>query len=126
MKKRGFVTLLFVLIVGAVAVTVSTSLILLGLGFSQSSFILNQSGQAKALADACAERGLETVRENPSYVGTTNFSLGQGGCSYTVSGADPNKTVSATGTVGTVLRKVQITTNQTRPQINITSWQEIQ
>lgn len=125
MNKRGFVTLLFVLIVGAVALTVSTSIILLGLGFSQSSFVLNQSGQAKALVDACGERGLEMVRENPNYTGTTNFSLGQGTCSYTVSGTDPNKIVSASGTVGNVLRKIQITTNQTRPQINVVSWQEI-
>lgn len=125
-SKEGFVTLLFVLIVFAVSAAISGSLLLSGVASSRNSFSLNESDQAKALADACAERGLETIREDNGYTGTTNLSLGSGACSYTVSNTGGStRTVAATGTAGTVVRKVRISVSQILPQISISSWQEV-
>lgn len=124
--NKGFVTLLFVLIVFAVGLAVSSSLLLSGVASSKSSFTLNQSDQAKALADACAERGLEAVRDDNGYVGTTNLSLGQGSCSYTVSNiGGSNRIIVATGAVGTIIRKTKVIVDQITPQINISSWREV-
>jgi hypothetical protein len=129
--QSGFVALLMVLIAGSIGISIAVSVVLSGLGTSKNSFALNRSDQAKGLADGCAERGLEAIRDNNNYTGTTNLALGQGNCSYTVSGTNPNKTINATGTVGTAgttgytVRKVKVIINQIKPKINVSSWQEV-
>jgi hypothetical protein len=125
-SRDGFVALLSVLLLGAVGSSVVVSLLLLGLGSSRSSFAVEQSAQAKGLADACAEEGLRQLRENSSFTGTGNLTLGQGTCTYTVtSQGGQNRTITASGTVGTVVRKVTIAIDQLTPRIHATSWQEV-
>jgi len=125
-SNRGYIALITVLVIGAVGMAIAVSVILLGLGSSRTSFALEQSNQAKALANACAEEGLRQIKDSTPFTGTDTLTLGQGTCSYTVTsqgGAD--RTVIATGTVGTLVRKVSITLDQIVPSINITSWQEV-
>jgi hypothetical protein len=125
-KPKGFATLLLALITGTVGLAIAISLVLAGLGYSRSSLVINQSDQAMTLADACAERGLESIRENPDVSGTTNLSLGQGVCAYTIIlGAGEARTISASGTSGTAVRKVRVIIDKIKPKINTVSWQEI-
>ena len=114
------------LVVGAVGVAIALSLILLGNGSSRTSFALQQSAQAKGLANACAEEALEQIRESTAFTGSGNLTLGQGTCTYTVtSGGGQNRTIATSGTVGTILRKVSITISAINPLIVVTSWQEV-
>ena len=122
--EKGFITLLSVLVVGAVGIAVALSLIMLGLSSSRSSFAVEQSDQAKGLANACAEEALQQVHDSSSFNGTGALTLGRGTCSYAVSSSA--HTVDATGTVGTIIRKSHIVISATNPQITITSWQEVQ
>lgn len=125
-KKGGFITLISVLVVSAVAVAVTLSLILLGIGSSRTSFAVQQSNQAKALANACAEEALQQIRDSTPFVGSGNLTLGQGTCSYTVtSQGGQNRTITASGTVGTVVRKTKVIINNISPTITVTSWQEV-
>ncbi len=125
-QHRGFIALISVLIVGVVGVSIATSLILLGLGSSKTSFALEQSAQAKALAMACAEEGLQKIQESTSYTGNGTLTLGQGACAYTVaSQGGQNRTVSAYSTVGTLVRKEKIIITRVNPTIEIDSWQEV-
>ena len=124
-KKNGYVTLISVLVIGAVGVAITLSLILLGAGSSRTSFALQQSAQAKGLANACAEEALEQIREATSFTGSGNLTLGQGICSYTVTNTGgANRTVTTSGTVGTITRKVSITITAINPLIIVGSWQE--
>ena len=124
--KAGFVTLISVLVVGAVGVAITLSIILLGLGSSRTSFAVEQSNQARALANACAEEALQQIRDSTPFTGTGNLSLGQGTCTYTVtSQGGQNRTITSSGTVGTILRKVKIIIDKITPNINVTSWQEV-
>lgn len=126
MNKNGFILLITVLVIGAVATAIAVGLLNLGSGATTSSIYLEQSFQAKALADACAEEGLQQIRDSTPYTGTGSLTLGQGTCSYTVSNTGgSNRTVNATGTVGIVVRKVIVTTSAINPYIVISSWQEI-
>ena len=75
-KQPGYITLLSVLIVGAVGVAISTSLVLLGLGNSLTGFALQQMYQAKALSDACAENALLEIRNSTSFTGSGSLTLG--------------------------------------------------
>lgn len=123
---HGFVTLTSVLIVGAVGTAIAVSLLLLGLGSTRSSFALEQSKQARALADACAEEALQQIHDSTPFEGTGSLTLGQGNCTYTVTkGTGQNRTIISTGTVGTIVRKAKITIDKINPTIKITSWQEL-
>ena len=125
-SQRGYITLISVLVVGAVGIAITTSLILLGLSSSRTSFALEQSNQAKALANTCAEEALEQIRDSTPFSGSGNLTLGQGICAYTViNTGGQNRTITATSSVGTIVRKVSITIDTINPQINITSWQEV-
>jgi len=124
--NKGFLVLLSILIVSAVGVSIATSLLLLGVGSQRTSFAIEQSSQAMALADACAEDALEQIRKDSSYTGTVTLSLGQGTCTYTISnGGGENRTINASSTVGTIIRRVQVSIDQINPSINASSWQEV-
>ncbi len=124
--NNGYITLISVLVVGAVGVAIATSLILLGVGSSRTSFAVEQSNQAKALANACAEEALQQIRDSTPFIGTGSLTLGQGTCSYTVtSQGGQDRTVTASSTVGTIIRKVKVIINNINPLITPTSWQEV-
>lgn len=125
-SQKGYVALISVLVMGAVGVSVGVSLILLGLSFSRTSLVVEQSNQAKALANACSEEALQKIREGINFSGSGNLSLASGTCSYTVTKlTGKNRTISATGTVGTIVRKVSIQTSSMNPSVTVTSWQEV-
>jgi hypothetical protein len=123
---RGFITLVSVLVIGAVGVAITASIILLGLGSSRTSFAVEQSSQAKALTNACAEEALQQIRDLTSFTGSGNLILGQGTCSYTVtSQGGQNRTIIASGTVGTIVRKTTVIIDKINPTIQVVSWQEV-
>lgn len=125
-KNQGYVTIIAVMIVSAIAIVVAATLVLLGLSSSRTSFSFEVSHQAKGLADACAEAGLEQIRNNTAYIGTGNLTFGQGSCTYNVtSQGGENRTITATGTVRTIVRKVKATINHINPSITIATWQEV-
>ncbi|MDQ3076038.1 MAG: hypothetical protein M3Q34_02830 [bacterium] len=125
-KEKGFVTLISVLVVGAVGTAVTVSLILLGLASSRTSFAIEQSNQAKGLANACIEEALQRIRELTAFTGSGNLSFGQGTCSYTVvNTGGSTRLVTASGSVGTLIRKTSVSVNAINPLILLTSWQEV-
>ncbi|MDD5416182.1 MAG: hypothetical protein PHE48_04235 [Candidatus Daviesbacteria bacterium] len=125
-RQRGYIALITVLVAGAVGVAIAVSLLLLGLGSSRTSFSLEQSNQAKALVNACSEEALQQISNSIPFEGTGSLTLSQGSCSYTVTKlTGQNRTITASGTVGTIIRKASITLDKIRPSINITSWQEV-
>ncbi len=125
-NEKGYITLLSTLFLVAIGGVVAGSIILLGLGFSKTSFALVQSNQAKALANTCAEEGLQQIKEANNFSGTGNLSIGSGTCTYTVTRLGrQNRTVTSSGTVGTITRKVSISSDRRNPTLNITSWQEV-
>ncbi len=124
--QSGYIVLISVLIIGAVGVAVAVAVLWLGLGDSKGSFALEQSNQAKSLANACSDEALQQIRDSTSYTGTGNLTLGQGTCTYTVTNTGgTSRTITSTGTVGTVVRKVKITIDTINPSINVTSWKEV-
>lgn len=125
-RLPGYITLISVLIVGTIAVSITFSLILLGIGSTKTTLSLDQSKQAWGLAEACAEEALQQIKDSNPFTGTGNLTFGQGTCSYTVtSQGSQNRTITSTATVGTIIRKVKIIIDKITPNINITSWQEV-
>lgn len=122
---KGYIGLLSVLFVGAVGSVIAAGVILLGLASSRTSFALVQSEQAKALANACAEEALLQIRLFLPYTGVGTLTMDAGSCDYSVTtSGGQNRTVSARGFVGSVMRKVSISVTQIVPSLTA-SWQEI-
>lgn len=124
---NGYVALVSVLIVGIVALSITTSVILLGLGSSRTGFVLEQTEQARGLATACAERALDKLRKDLNYTGNETITLGQGSCQIrpVLGSGNTNRTIETTGTVGTIVKKVKVIIAQVTPQTQLTSWQEV-
>jgi hypothetical protein len=122
----GYVTLISLLVVGAVGVAIALSVILLGIGSSRTAFAIEQSDTAQGFANACAEEGLQQIRDAIAFTGSGNLTFSRGTCTYTVaSQGGQNRTVITSGTVGTVVRRVSISITHITPVITISSWQEV-
>ena len=126
LDNSGYITLISVLVVGAVGMAIVISLIQFGLGSSRTSFALEQSSQAKSLVDACVEEALEQIRNSTPFIGNGNLSFDLGDCDYTVTNdGGQNRTVTSSGTVDSIIRKNKVIISTINPQIIITSWQEV-
>lgn len=137
--QDGYLTLMGVLIVAAMGLTISVSLLLLGVGSSRTSFAIQQSYQATSLSNACAEEALQQIYDSMimpdpipdpvpvlvPYTGSGILNLGQGSCNYEVTNTGGNtRKIKTSGTVGTIIRKDQITISSVNP-IVISEWQEV-
>lgn len=134
MKKPGYVALITVLVVSAVAAAIALVILFAGVGSSKSSFGVTQAAQAKAAANACAELALGAIQANItlSTPNTSSYTIDASTktqCDYTITGTSPNYTISATGTVDStgknLKKRVTIILNRVGPTLNIASWQEI-
>ncbi len=126
-KEHGYVTLLSVLIVGAVGIAVTATLLLSGVIATQNSIVFTQSNQAQALSHACTEEALQQIRDLSSYTGTGSLVFTNGSCTYTVTnlgGTDRN--ILSTGIVNTIVRKEQVRITKINPMIEVVSWQEVE
>jgi len=123
--QSGYIALLAVLIMGAASLATALALLMTGTDSQRSTLITQQSVQSRSLATACAEEALQQMHDNTAFTGTNTLTLGQGGCSYTVTNlGGSSRTVVATGTVGNVVRKLTISATIGASSISITSWQE--
>lgn len=125
-RQSGYVALMSVLIVAAIATAVAVTLLGTGVNSQRSLLIEQQSKQARSLAVACAQESLQLLHDNTAFTGTGSLTLGQGSCTYTVTNAGGNTRINdATGTVGNVVKKIQVYVTIGVSSISITSWQEV-
>jgi hypothetical protein len=123
--QAGFITLISVLILGAVGLAVATSLLLLGVDSSRTSLALEQSLQARGLADACAETALQQIRTNNAFVGTATLTFSTGSCTYTITNTGgTTRGIALSGAIDTIIRRVSITLSAVSP-VTISLWQEV-
>jgi hypothetical protein len=128
--QDGYVALISVLVVGAVASAIATSLLLLGLASSRNSFAILQSSQAQALTDACIEMGIRRTVDLSTFTGSGSVTIVSSTCTYAVAnGGGKLRIISASSTIGTVLRKasttISLATTTGSTGLSVTSWQEI-
>lgn len=126
-NQKGYVILISVLVVSIVGLAIAASVITLGIGSSQTALSSQQSFQARALADACAEHALNELRQSTGYSGSETLSFGSGSCDIlAISGSgNTNRTIQASGTVDTLVRKVVVTVAEVQPQLIVSQWQEV-
>jgi hypothetical protein len=123
---NGYIALTSILIISAIVLLIALSAGLLSISELNMGLEKNQSAEAYYLASACAEQGLQEIRNSDSFTGTGSLSLENGDCSYDVSQTGGEKrTIEASGIVNNIIRKIKISLDTINPNINITSWQEV-
>lgn len=124
-QSNGYILITTTIVLFSIGSLAALSILYFAISATKSNKTFERSNQSKGVANGCAELAIQRVASTPAYVGTTTSTIGLGSCSYTVS--KPTATTSlivASGTVSTVVRKVQVTMN-TSPTITVTQWQEI-
>lgn len=126
-KRHGFMLLITILIIGAIASAILSSLLLLGISSTQVSFSVQQSQEALAAAQGCAEYALLQLRTSPSYAGNEFKTLGLYQCEVMIINGigNNNRAVCTEGTSGDTVRRLEITVTQILPQTKVYSWQEV-
>jgi CBS domain containing-hemolysin-like protein len=127
-KPKGFMTLISVIIVGMVCLSISVFLLLASSDTSRVTSTLLKLKQAKSLANACAERGLEKLRQNPLYTGSEQFGIAAGKCgiSAVTGSGNTNRSFKSTIVLGSITQRVEVTVDQISPVMILGSWQEVQ
>lgn len=124
--QAGYVALITVLIVGAAATAIATTLLVTGTDSSREVLAVQQSVQARSVTNACADEALLVMHDNTAYTGTSSFTVGSYSCSYTVtSTGSTTRTIDTTATINNVTRKTKIYVTIAATSLSITSWQEV-
>lgn len=124
--RKGVITLMSVIVTGAIGLAIALSVILLGIGATKTSFALLSSNQAKNYANACAEEALQKIQESEEFSGKNSLNFSEGTCIYNVINLEQKIiTIESLGSSGSVKRKVFITANKKNKKINIILWQEV-
>lgn len=124
-RQHGYIVITSAIVLFSVGSLIALSLLAFTAGFAKDNRAQERSNQAKALANACGEMGVQKLLTSIVFVGTIDVSIGQGSCAYIVTNPTAaTALISTTGTVGTQIRKVQINLNLV--PLAVTKWQEVQ
>lgn len=121
-KHAGAAVLILVLVLGAVALTIATSLALGSVGELSMGFSDVQSKKSLDLADSCAQEGLLKLWDDLAYSGET-FSMGEGTCTMTVTTIPGGKQIDAEATYQRWVTHTVVTLDITGTRLQITNWQ---
>lgn len=125
-NKRGYITLISILVIGAIGISVSVSLLLLGLSSSRTSFTFQKAREAEYLAHACVEEALMQIREDILFEAYVVHQIAGKECSYSVKNIGGEKRyIASYSIIDKIERKVEVYVDKINPEINIVSWQEV-
>jgi len=121
-NSGGFIALITVLIIFAIALLIGLSVSLLSISEAQMGLKKFQSSQASYLANLCAEEALMKLKENINYSGNESIEI-EGGCQILpIEGKWIVKTIS---NFQNQVKKIKIVVSQVNPKMIISSWQEV-
>ena len=126
-SRSGYIFLLSVLFVSAVAVSVLGSYLLLSIASMENGVTFEASTQALENAQTCAERGLMALFLDSGYMGNESVTLADGTCEILKVGGfgNENRTLCTEGIFGAHTRRMEIVVQSILPSIEVYSWQEV-
>lgn len=125
--RSGYVFLISVLVIGAIAAATTISLLLLAGAAQRSAAATQQAVQASENARSCAERTIRALRANLAEAGESIISLQQGSCSIQAIGGSGNgpRTVCVQGRSGDAVRRLEVQVEKLFPAVIISQWREV-
>ena len=124
-NKPGFVALMSVMIVSAIVLSISVSIVFLNINSGKSSLDINDMDQARNLASSCSEKALLEIA-SASGVTSETLNFPEGTCFYQIYnlGAEDRR-VESRANVKNIVRREELLIDQINPEINIVYWQEV-
>jgi len=126
-NKKGYIALMAVLIIGAVVLNVAIASAIISIMNNKNGLVSQDLAAATQLANACGEKTLMDLKENPTYGGGEIITLGSGTCEVEPIdnlGGD-NRQIKVIGNVNNRLRKIKINLTTINPTMTVTSWLEV-
>jgi hypothetical protein len=125
--RSGYIFLISVLVIGAIASAAALSLILLGLASEQSSHVTVTAIQAMEAAQTCAERALRSLRSDVTYEGGETVALTNASCAIRRIGGYGNdgRHLCVEGASGNAVRRLEIAILRLFPTAQIDGWEEV-
>src|SRR3972149_7439961 len=126
----GFAALISILVVSAVALAISMSISLLGIGEARSSLDFKKGQETLKIAESCVEDALLRRKNDPSYTGTGANALivGDGECSISVSPSGADKIIDVAAQVSEpsiYIKRLSVTVRTLGNSINILNFSQI-
>ena len=127
LPRSGYIFLVSVLFVSAIAISVLGSYLLLSIASLENGVTYEQSTQALEHAQTCAERGLMSLFLDSGYAGQETIVLPSGTCDILQPGGfgNENRTLCTEGVSGAHTRRFEIVLEHLLPSIQVYSWQEV-
>lgn len=105
-------------------ITLTTVAVSLAFSTTQDTTTHTLGERALTIAESGAENAILRLIRDPSYTGDSNFAIGPGAANISVSGTMPY-IITSVGTVGNMVRTVQVEVDSVSGQLSVISWQEI-
>lgn len=115
------VTVLYVVVIGLL---VTTAAVFVLMSISSAVSIKTQGMLARSAAESGAENALLKLIRDPSYSGDTIQIDQSRSATVTVSGSSP-QTITAVGTFGSVIRRIEVTLVYNEGVRTILSWKDL-
>lgn len=122
-RNDGYIALITVLLVSAVALVTSTTIGLLAIGEVQSAVALSEGDDTLSFVEGCMDDALLKARASDSYAGGS-ITRPEGTCTITVSKIGNVWTITATTIATQYKRTIQVRATKTTV-MTIHSWIEI-
>ncbi|QQS58772.1 hypothetical protein IPN35_04175 [Candidatus Peregrinibacteria bacterium] len=122
-RQKGYVLLISVLMTGAIGTIIASAILFFSTDSLRMSTTFTEGARARTLAHACAEHGLNELRQNTSYSGGETLSFGDDSCE--VVAVLGGNIVQAEGIAGDALSRVEVEVSDIDPEIIISSWKEV-
>jgi len=125
--KKGYVMLTTVMLIAAVAALIIPFSLMASAQNSQIEAVKTQAAQARYLALACAERALDRLKNSLLYAGSETISWPEGSCQILPLGGlgNTNRSIQTSGSVGSVIQKVEVEVTLVNPLMQVASYLEV-
>jgi len=127
MKKLSGQALLLLIVLGAMATTITAGAVSTTIINSQTTSKYTIGEEALSVAEAGVENAIMRLLRNPKYNPMTipTLTVGNGSANVTVSGPINNINIRSIGTIGNFMRKVEVSGDYSNNEFVISSWIQV-
>jgi hypothetical protein len=127
MKKHGYIGLISILIIDAIALLVGVGVLIRAVGETKIVVAEDYRQRAHAAATACAEHALIELKDTTLYAGDELLHVNEDTCYIMLIAGygESSRVIQTTSTVATYTRKIKITIDDINPILKISSWEDV-
>lgn len=121
--KKGEVLIMLVIIITVLTI-ITTAAVALAFSTTRDTTTFTLGEKALTIAESGVENAILNLLRDPSYTGDSNLPIGPGNVTIVVSGSAPY-TITSTGVVGDMVRRVEAQVGPVANKLTVLNWQEI-